>query len=435
MNVSAINHSFTQHKPSFKSNITFDIGGSQREGSCKIYYATSEKDDVIYTTKTTVNTLGKTRFENSADFKNQIVKKVKKVQANNVNNISDMGYPEEENTIKSMTIFIPSYTSGAFAYYLPNHKNNDDRPLKDLDFSDMKELLIANGVKVSPDMRFMLLQDAMGTGLAVAQKLYNRGMLTKGKYYTTAITGGGCGITNIKMTSDDKVIIESSGSGYLSESMTLQKVSKVGASAPALIRNFCKSFGLNEEMQEDIQSCHKAEFVLNNPVEFKKDIATEKLKKLLLDTDKYEVLAENEKSYVISVKKDYEEMYKRSQRNAIDKYCLAFARLAIIKKNEGSNGLIITGPLARAVNRTAKENYQIGISDWVTGHLLGSFNTYELEKMQKTYNFQVFCDDRFALNDNTACKKLAHEAEFISPERGNWLEISTKYLKEQPESY
>ena len=433
MIINKITTSNNQTQTSFKSNVTFDIGGSQREGSCKIYYATSEKDDVIYTTKTTVNVLGKTKFENSEDFINQIVKKVKNVQENNKNNIKDMGYPEEENIIKSMTLFIPSYTSKEFAYYLPNHKNNDNRPLKDLDFSNMKNLLVQNGVKIDPNMRFMLLQDAMGTGLAVAQKLYEKNMLTKGKYYTACITGGGCGITNIEMTRDDKVTIKSSGSGYLSESMNLQKVSKVGASAPAVIRNFCKAFGLNEEMQEDIQACHKAEFVLNNPVKFKKDIATEKLKNLLLDTDKYEIINEDLKSYTIAVKKEYEKLYERSQRNAIDKYCLAFARLAIIKKTEGSNGLIITGPLARAINKTAKNNYGIGISDWVTGHLLGSFNTYELEKMQKTYDFQVFCDDRFFLEDNTACKKLAHEAEFISPERGNWIEIDVENLKAKDE--
>ena len=27
----------SSHRQNFKSNITFDIGGSQREGSCKIY--------------------------------------------------------------------------------------------------------------------------------------------------------------------------------------------------------------------------------------------------------------------------------------------------------------------------------------------------------------------------------------------------------------
>ena len=40
--------SYTAAKPNFKSNITFDIGGSQREGSCKIYYASTPKDELIY---------------------------------------------------------------------------------------------------------------------------------------------------------------------------------------------------------------------------------------------------------------------------------------------------------------------------------------------------------------------------------------------------
>ena len=43
----------------FRSNITFDIGGSQREGSCKIYYASTPTDEVFYKEKTTVNDLGK----------------------------------------------------------------------------------------------------------------------------------------------------------------------------------------------------------------------------------------------------------------------------------------------------------------------------------------------------------------------------------------
>ena len=46
--------SYTAAKPNFKSNITFDIGGSQREGSCKIYYASTPKDELIYKENTTV---------------------------------------------------------------------------------------------------------------------------------------------------------------------------------------------------------------------------------------------------------------------------------------------------------------------------------------------------------------------------------------------
>ncbi len=416
----------------FKSNMSFDIGGSQREGSCKIYYATSNNDDVIYTAQTTVNAIGKRTFENTQDFINQIVKKVKKVQDTNKTKVEEMGYPEKENTLKSLTVFIPSYTSKAYAYYLPNHKNREDRPLKDLDFSNIKEMLENNGVKVSEDFKFRLLQDAMGAGLATAKNLYDNGMLKKGKYYTACITGGGCGIANIEMTDDEHVTIKSSGSGYLSGGSALQKVSKAGASAPAVIQNFCRAFGLNEEMVEDIKNCHLAEFTISNPVSYKKDLKTLKLKELLLDTGKYEVAQEDDEQFTLKIKDEYLNLYDRSRRSAIDKYCLAFARFAIIKKTEGSNGIIITGPLARAINKSAKENYGIGISRWVTDHLLSSFNTYELDKMQKTYNFTIFCDERFFIDNNTASKKYAHKSEFISPERGNWIKLSIDALKDNP---
>ncbi len=418
----------------FKSNITFDIGGSQREGSCKIRYSTSKEDDKIYTASTTVNNLGQTTFEDSEDFINQIVKKVKKVQTNNASNISDMGYPASENKIQSMTVFIPSYTSYDFAYYLPNHKNKEHRPLKDLDFSDIRKKLKAAGVDIAPNMKFTLLQDAMGTGLAMAKRLYDNDMLAKGKYYTACITGGGCGVANIERTDDDYVIIKSTGSGYLSQSMSLQKVSKAGASAPALILNFCRAFGLNDEMVDDIQSCHKAEFVLNCPINYKKDVKTDKLAKLLDETGKFNVETVDNK-YHIDIKPEYKKDYDISRRSAIDKYCLALARLAIIKKNEGSNGLIVTGPLAKAINNSAKTYYNRNISEWITGHLLGSFNTYELEKIQKTYDFKVFCDERFAIDDNTECKKFAHKVEFVSPERGNWIKLKIADLEDNSLNY
>ena len=112
-----------------------------------------------------------------------------------------------------------------------------------------------------------------------------------------------------------------------------------------------------------------------------------------------------------------------ARRNAIDKYCLALARLAIIKKNEGSNGMIVTGSLAKAINSAASEYYNMGIAQWITLHLNQSFNTYELEKMQETYHFEVMCDDRFNIDNNTECRDSVHLAEFVAPTRGNWLKL------------
>lgn len=75
MQVNMRTQSFTPKNQTFKSNITFDIGGSQREGSCKIYYASTPKDEAFYRENTTVNDLGKSKFQNSEDFINQIIKK------------------------------------------------------------------------------------------------------------------------------------------------------------------------------------------------------------------------------------------------------------------------------------------------------------------------------------------------------------------------
>lgn len=209
----------------------------------------------------------------------------------------------------------------------------------------------------------------------------------------------------------------------------MQKVSKAGASAPALVDNFCKAMGLNEEIIDNIKSCHKAEFVLEPNAQYFKDVKTEKLKKLLVETNIFEIKDETEKTYSIKVKDEYSQKYNTARRNAIDKYCLALARLAIIKKTEGTNGMIVTGTLAQAVNRAAKQAYGSSVSEWVMQHLTQSFNSYELDKMQSVYNFDVLCDERFAIDNNAECGELVHMAKFVGPHRSNWLKLNINDLK------
>lgn len=415
--------------PNFKSNITFDIGGSQREGSCKIYYASTPCDEVFFKERTTVNDLGKSKFENADDFIQLIVKKIGRIQKDNKEIVKAKGYDESENALKNVAIFVPSYTAGDRAFYFPNLKNNKDKPLQDIDFSNFKERLAENGITVSDDMNFKLLQDAIGTGLAMTLRLFNNNMLEAGKLYTACITGGGCGISNIEVVDDENVIIKSSGSSYLSQSLSMQKVSKAGASAPALVENFCKAMGLNEEIIDNIKSCHKAEFVLDPYVQYPKDVKTERLKSMLLETNIFEMDDENEFAYTIKVKDEYLPKFNTARRNAIDKYCLALARLAIIKKTEGANGMIVTGTLAQAVNRAAQSSYGSSISEWVMQHLTQSFNSYELDKIQGVYGFDVLCDKRFAIDNNAECGELVHMAKFVGPHRSNWLKLNIQDLR------
>lgn len=415
----------------FRSNITFDLGGSQREGSCKIYYASTPDDKPIYRENTTINDLGKNKFNDGNDFINLLVKKVGRIQRDNKKTVKEMGYPASENAINNLAIFLPSYTSNNYAYYLPNYRNKDNKPLKDVDFKDLKERLVEQGINVSPNMKFKIVQDAMGTGLAMTKKLHELGMLNEGKYYTACITGGGCGISNIEVVDKDKAIIKSSGSSYLSQSLGLQKVSKAGASAPAVIENFCRAMGFNDEVIDDIKSCQKAEFTMSESSTYPKNVKTERLKEMLLDTNRFEVQDEDDKNITIKIKDEYKPQFNMARRNSIDKYCLALARLAIIKKNEGSNGMIVTGTLAKAIDKAAKNSYGMGVADWTMQHLSQSFNSYELEKMQETYHFKVMCDDRFFIDNNTECGALVHEAEFVNPARGNWLKLDLKKLEKQ----
>lgn len=415
---------------SFKSNVIVDIGGSQREGSCKMRYETTEDTQPILTEDTTVNDLGKSRFVDSSDFKNHLIRRIGKVQKDGRRIVKEKGYEPSENAIRNVTIFLPSYTSDNYAFYLPNHRNINDRPLKDLDFRNLKKQMIDSGLEVAPDMKFKVIQDAMGTGLAMTQRLYDNGMLKEGSYYTAVITGGGCGISNIEMPDSEKVIIKSSGSRYFIQGNNMVKVSAEGASAPTFIKNFCKSMKMNDELIEDIKSCHKAEFTTSEVSKLPRNVKTEKLKDLLLESGMFEINDKNPNYIITKVKDEYRTEFDRARRHAIHQYCLALAGLGSIKKNEG-NGMIITGKFARALDAVARKHYKQGLADWTMRLMAQSYDSYEIEKMQQAaYHFEVMCDDRFFIDNNTECGKLAHKAEFVNPIRGNWLKLDVKHLKD-----
>ena len=414
---------------SFKSDISFDIGGSQREGSCKILYTASDSGVQIIKTDTTVNEIGQSTFTDSDDFINHIVKKIGRVQEEGRKKISKKGLDADENAIKNVAIFLPSYTSDNFAFYLPNHKNIDDKPLKDLDFRNLKSRMVENGVEVAPGMKFKVMQDAMGTGLAMTQKLYDEGLLSEGKYYTAVITGGGCGVANIEVPDSEKVVIKSSGSRYFVQGDDMVKVSAKGASAPAFITNFCRRMQMNDELIDEIKSCHKAEFVTSEETSLPANIKTIKLGELLEESNMFDVDRSNPQIVNIKVKEQYKTRFNAARRNAISKYCRALAGLGSIKKNEGSNGMIITGKFAQAIDNAARKFHGQGIADWVMGQMAQLYDTYELEKMQQAaYHFEVMCDKRFFIENNTECGRLAHLADFIHPLRGNWLKLSIKHL-------
>lgn len=408
--------------PNFKSKIAIDIGGSTSEGSCKIKYLTNDYKE-LFSHKTTVNDAGKKTFKNAKDFVEKVADKIELAQNEGRKVIEKLGLPTAENALKSIVLFCPSYTYDDKVLYTANLRSEEKKPLRDINFKTLPSVLNARGVEVEEGVNLKVLQDAMGSGLAVTKKLHQKGMLKAGSYYTIAITGGGCGITSVRGLSDDKALIESSGSSYLTDSLGVVKISKLGASAPSVIRNFCKAFGIDEETSEEITSCGIGYIVTNPTSKIPETPQGEKLRNVLLSSGRYEEITSDYGDKWISVKDKYSEKFEHARYNAINKYAHALARLAVIKQNEGSNGLIITGPLAMALDTSCRNNYQTSLADWVLDKIEESYNTYELNKMKSKYDFQVHCSQDFAVKDNTAGASLAHEGSFIGNERFNWLEV------------
>lgn len=417
--------------PNFKSKIAIDIGGSTTEGSCKIRYLTNEFKEIT-SLKTTVNSTGSKTFKDAQDFIDKIANKIKHIQLSGQKIIKEMGLDVSENILKSIVLLCPSYTFNNKALYTANLRSKENKPLKDIDFNKLPEILKNNGVSISDDIKLKVLQDAMGSGLAVAKKLHQKGMLNAGSYYTVAITGGGCGIASIRALTDDKALVESSGSSYLTDGLGVVKISKLGASAPSVIRNFCRAFGLDEETREDIASCGIGYLVTNPTFKIPNTPQGKHLNKILLTTNRYENIENDYGENWMRVKDNYLEKFEHARYNAINKYAHALARLAVIKQNEGSNGLIITGPLSSALDISCRNNYHTTLADWVLDKIEESYNTYELNKMKCKYDFQVYCSKDFSVEDNTAGAELAHDGKIIGNNRYNWLQIDlNKAVKEE----
>lgn len=405
--------------PSFHSKLIVDVGGSVKENSCKINILSDDGKDSYMKDKTIVNLPGKRFYENNNDFLQRLSSRIKE---SFVKLDLSKKLTEDEKTVKEIVLFMPGNVFGNEMIYADNIKGESGYGLEGVDFKALTSILKKKGVPVSRDAEIKLLQDTIGGGMAVAKKLFDKGLLEEGSHYTVAITGGGCGITNIKRFSGDKAIIDVTGSSYFTNENGILKISNAGASASAFIRNFCKSMQFNKRIVDEIAACGLGQMVTRSEFKLEDDEKGRTLKDLLLNkTGKYE-LAQNGN---IKIKDEYLEKRKYAMACSIDKYADALARFAIIKENECANGLIITGPLGMAIDAACRQNGS-SLASLVENKINENYNTYEMEKIKDRHNFKVFCNSDFALEDNTESKDMALNARFVGKNRYNWLEIDLK---------
>ena len=394
-------------RTNFTAKILVDIGGSVKENSCKINILSNDGKDSFIKEKTIVNTPGERTYKSNDDFLDKLGGRIAPL----VKQLQKMDIPKEEKKINELIFFVPGYAHNNKLIYADNIRQANGKGSESVDFNEIKTRNAAfkhSGVRV--------VQDAMGCGIKVADELHKAGLLDKGSHYAVAITGGGCGIANIRAIDDDKAIVDASGSSYFTNTQGIVKIANMGASAPALIKNFCNAFGIDKALGEEIAKYGVGQMVTRHS--FRLPEGKDGLKEMLKATGRYHFEGD-----MVFVKESYTKKFNHARMYAVEHYADALARFGIIKENEGANGMIVTGPLAMAIDGVYQQLGYNGLAEVIEDKIIENYNTRELDEIKRFYGFKVICDDRFKLEDNTECKDLIVNSEFAGNNRYNWIEV------------
>ncbi len=413
----------------FKSRLLADIGGSVGENSLKMLLIENGSNKTIHKIKSIVNTQGKRIYQNQEDFLNKLSEKLSTLYK------EGLKQKPTDDTVKEAVFFLPGTVHDNKLLYADNIRGITGLGMSNINFNEITAKLKEKGVKVAEDFKVRTFQDSMGSGLAVAQKLHDKGMIHAGDHYSVVITGGGCGISNIRAITDNSAIVDATGSSYFTNEQGLVKIANAGASASKLINNFCNAFGIEKQIGPQIASCGIGQVATSEIFMVPKNAQGKKLKNLLLSLEKLApkdstdphselVLKPMYKLYdknSIRVTDDFSKDFKHARYSAIDKYASSLAKFAVIKENEGANGLIITGPLGFALDSALRKHHAYSLSEMISQKIYESYNTQELDQIKNHNKFRVICNPEFNLPDNTEARDLALNSEFIGNNRFNWL--------------
>ena len=403
-----MNISKVSYNPNFTAKILVDIGGSVKENSCKINVLSDDGKTSYIKEKTIVNTPGERTYKSNDDFLEKLSGRVNPL----VRKLQRMDIPKSEKKISEMIFFVPGYAYNNKLIYADNIRQANGKGSESVDFENIKS---KNSAFKRAKIR--VVQDAMGCGLKVADTLYKNGMLEKGSHYAVAITGGGCGIANIRAIDDGKAIVDASGSSYFTNTQGIVKIANMGASAPALIKNFCNAFGINKALGEEIAKFGVGQMVTRHS--FRMPEGKDGLKEMLKATGMYHFEGD-----MVFVKESYIKKFNHARMYAIEHYADALARFGIIKENEGANGMVVTGPLAMAIDGVYQQLGYEGLADVIEQKIIENYNTRELDEIKRFHGFHVICDDSYKLEDNTECRDLAVNSDFVGDNRFNWIEVN-----------
>lgn len=399
---------------SFKSKVIVDVGGSIKENSCKINILNDSGNDSYTKLNTTVNNPNESYYKNNDDFVDKIANRIKQAWDK-----LPTGLHKNEKQIKDVVLFMPGNIYENKVIYAGNIRNQDNSGYKDLNFNNLLPIMKEKGIDVGKDTNIKLFQDTLGVSMCIAKTLNKKGMLTPGSYYSVIATGGGCGISNIRCFEKNKACLDVSGSAYFSDEKGSQKVSRRGANVSSLIKNFCNTMQMDKKTSEKIAKCGFAKIVTQKEFELGADERELALKNILLnETDLYELSKDGK----IKLTENADKSFEKAKNFAIEKYVDAISRFALIKETEGSNGIILTGVLATALDKTCRQD-GLSLSERIENNIEKKYNTLELDLIKSKHDFKIIINPDFSFKDNTQSQELALNAKYIGENRYNWISV------------
>lgn len=403
-------------KLGFGYKLAVDSGASDtRRGSLKITMFSDDGEKLISSNRlkgfpTNVCPNG---IMSSSDYLNGLKNRIKDFINNEKIKDKISRQEGDGNLLKGIALFVPGATVNNIAKILPNLKDKDNNPLRDVDFKDIKK------INKDTDINVLALNDMAGAAAFAAKRLKS---LYNGLKAAVCMTGGGCGVASIKVVNGETIVVTTE-LGHVRGLNNRKSVEKEGASVPAMINNYAESLSLSENDKKKLLGVGNAKVVTQYPLILDKNT---KEANNLKETGLFEEKIKNNK-VEMTLKNVTKEKHAKASKEAINAYLDSVAQIAHIEAAKGTNEFILTGPLVQGVKKATQNlgmNFDQEIRDRAI-KLLGPGG----QAMADLYKFNV--SSIIEIPDNTLGGPSLLNGNFVSEARGNWVGIPTRTLKDK----
>ena len=433
-------------------------------------------------------------FRDEAHFVNKIAQKIISTHFDFLNASKNLFKPGENPLLEKVVVFVPSIVCADPKTLEPNYapfitnvkkKNSEGKlvKLEDVDFNNIVyELQQQKEISISPELsnNVYFLNDLLGAGIKIAHDIAQKpelilndeekgtkdreGLIDRvkkgtneqakanvknileGFTATIIMTGGGTGISTVEFLKDS-VIVKSpeachdfaikmpESKDFINIKTEVARPPDAGAAARSFIVNFCNNIGIKDKNKINaLIGAGLAQLVIEDKLILDDNEGQDSYKiNLLSQTDLFDI-KENGNKKEFSLKREYTglngEKFKKARNKAIEQYAFTIGELALSSLNRGENALIVTGPLALAINDYIQKNPEDFDKKGSLGELIEFkmldfaenilHDGHSINAMKKYRRYRVICDkNKFNIGDNTEGSKilLNEKTEII---RGMW---------------